>query len=122
MGLCQARQAPVGLHAGDDAEVRPRRLRPGRGQWELYYLPEDFRQAKNVAAEYPEKLAELKELFWQEAERNQVLPLLGAFSIFLGDMPPLPTITRFTFAGDVQNIQTTMIPRIIGRSYAIEAR
>jgi arylsulfatase len=24
------------------------------------------------------------------------------------------------FAGDVQNIQTTMIPRIIGRSYAIE--
>jgi arylsulfatase len=36
-------------------------------------------------------------------------------------MPPLPTITRFTFAGDVQNVQTTMIPRIYGRSYAIEA-
>jgi hypothetical protein len=31
------------------------------------------------------------------------------------------TITRFTFAGDAQNVQTTMIPRIIGRSYAIEA-
>jgi arylsulfatase len=33
----------------------------------------------------------------------------------------MPTQTRFAFAGDVQNIQTTMIPRIYGRSYAIEA-
>jgi hypothetical protein len=36
-------------------------------------------------------------------------------------LPPMPTKTRFEFAGDVQNIQTTMIPRIYGRSYAIEA-
>jgi hypothetical protein len=35
---------------------------------------------------------ELKELFWQEAGRNRALPLLGAFSVFLGDLPPLPTI------------------------------
>jgi arylsulfatase A-like enzyme/uncharacterized membrane protein len=94
---------------------------PEQDTWELYYLPDDFSQAKDVAAEHPEKLAELQELFWQEAERNRVLPLLGAFSVFLGDLPPLPTITRFTYAGDVQNVQTTMIPRIIGRSYAIEA-
>jgi arylsulfatase len=94
---------------------------PEEDEWELYYLPDDFSQAKNLAAEQPEKLAELKELFWQEAERNRALPLLGAFSIFMGNLPPLPTITRFTFAGDVQNVQTTMIPRIIGRSYAIEA-
>ena len=33
----------------------------------------------------------------------------------------MPTRTRFNFAGDVQNISTTMIPRIYGRSYAIEA-
>ena len=33
----------------------------------------------------------------------------------------MPTKTRFEFAGDVQNVQTTMIPRIYGRSYAIEA-
>jgi hypothetical protein len=41
--------------------------------------------------------------------------------VWLGDLPPLPTITRFTFAGDVQNIETSMIPRIYGHSYAIEA-
>jgi hypothetical protein len=39
-----------------------------------------------------------------------------------GSLPPLPTTTRFTFKGDVQNIQRGMVPRIFGRSYAIEAR
>jgi hypothetical protein len=94
---------------------------PEQDLWELYYLPDDFSQAKNLAADQPAKLAELKELFWQEAERNRALPLLAAFSVWLGDLPPMPTISRFTYAGDVQNIQTTMIPRIYGRSYAIEA-
>ena len=38
-----------------------------------------------------------------------------------GMLPPLPTQTRYPFAGDVQNIQRGMSPRIMGRSYAIEA-
>src|SRR5262249_7166229 len=68
-----------------------------------------------------EKLAELKKLFWVEAERNRVLPLLGCVSVFFGILPPLPTITRFTYAGDVQNVQRGLVPRVYGRSYAIEA-
>ena len=103
------------------AQFGPGAYDPEKDVWELYYLPDDFSQAKNIAAENPDKLAELKELFWQEAERNNVLPLLGAFSILMGELPPLPTITRYTFGGTVQNVQTTMIPRIYGRSYAIEA-
>src|SRR6266568_2860195 len=59
--------------------------------------------------------------FWQEAERNRALPLLGGLSVFFGILPPLPTVTRFTFAGDVQNVQFGIVPRIMGRSYAIEA-
>jgi len=94
---------------------------PEQDVWELYYLPDDFAQAKNLAADNPGKLKELRELFWQEAERNRVLPLLGGLSLFFGILPPLPTITRHTFAGDVQNIQRGMVPRIMGRSYAIEA-
>jgi arylsulfatase A-like enzyme len=61
---------------------------PEQDLWELYYLPDDFSQAKNLAADQPAKLAELKELFWQEAERNRALPLLAAFSVWLGDLPP----------------------------------
>jgi arylsulfatase A-like enzyme/uncharacterized membrane protein len=94
---------------------------PDKDVWELYYLPDDFSQAKNLAAEHPDKLKELQDLWWEEAERNRALPLLAGFSIFFGILPPLPTITRFTFAGDVENVQRGMVPRIQGRSYAIEA-
>ncbi len=89
--------------------------------WELYYLPDDFSQAKNIAADHPDKVQELQDLWWQEAERNRVLPLIAGLSIGYGILPPLPTQTRFTFSGDVQNIQFGMIPRIFGRSYSIEA-
>ena len=89
--------------------------------WELYYLPDDFSQAKNIAAQHPDKVQKLQDLWWQEAERNRVLPLMGGLSVMYGLLPPLPTNTRFTFASDVQNIQRGMTPRIYGRSYAIEA-
>ena len=89
--------------------------------WELYYLPDDFSQAKDIAADHPDKVQELQELWWKEAERNRVLPLMAGFSVIYGILPPLPTQTTFTFAGDVQNVQWGMIPRIFGRSYSIEA-
>jgi arylsulfatase len=89
--------------------------------WELYYLPDDFSQARNIAADHADKVQELQELWWAEAERNRVLPLWGGASIMYGILPPLPTVSRFTFAGDVQNVQRGMVPRIYGRSYAIEA-
>jgi arylsulfatase len=94
---------------------------PENDVWELYYLPDDFSQAVDLAETHPEKLAELEELFWSEAERNRVLPLLGGMCIFFGILPPLPTETRHTFYGDVQNVQRGMVPRIYGRSYSIEA-
>jgi arylsulfatase len=94
---------------------------PDQDVWELYHLAEDYSQARDVAAEHPDKLEELQALFWAEAERNRALPLLAGFSIFFGILPPLPTVTRFPFSGDVQNVQRGMVPRIYGRSYAIEA-
>ncbi len=88
---------------------------------ELYYLPDDFSQANDLAAEHPAKLQELKDLFWEEAERYRVLPLLGAISTFFGILPPIEQKTTFEFRGDVQNVLSGMIPRIYNRSYAITA-
>jgi arylsulfatase A-like enzyme len=88
---------------------------------ELYYLPDDFTQAHDLSAEHPEKVAELKELFWQEAEANGVLPLLGGLTTFFGMTPPLTKQTQFTYYGDVQNVAPGMIPRIYNHSYAISA-
>ncbi len=44
--------------------------------WELYHTDEDFSEAKNVADQYPEKLEELKTLWWHEAGKYGVLPLI----------------------------------------------
>lgn len=44
-------------------------------EWELYDLRSDFSQGRNLAAELPDKLAQMQALFWAEAERNNVLPL-----------------------------------------------
>jgi len=109
--------------------ITPEALKPyAPGVWdpdsdpvELYYLPDDYSQAHDLAAEHPEKVAELKELFWAEAERYKVLPLLATLSTFFGMLPPLPAEARFEFRGDVQNVMSGMIPRIYNHSYAISA-
>jgi arylsulfatase A-like enzyme len=44
-------------------------------KWELYNVDEDFSQANDLAAENPEKLAEMQSLFMQEAIKYDVLPL-----------------------------------------------
>lgn len=43
--------------------------------WELYNLDEDFAEAHDLAAQHPERLAEMVEAWWREAERHGVLPL-----------------------------------------------
>ncbi|NUR48508.1 MAG: arylsulfatase [Hamadaea sp.] len=88
---------------------------------ELYYLPDDFTQARNLADQHPDKVKELQELFWREAERYRVLPMLGGMSIYFGIVPPMPSQTRFTFYSGVQNIASGMIPRIYNHSYTISA-
>jgi arylsulfatase len=118
---CKLDRIPWDLSPPTLARFAPGTYDPERDTWELYYLPDDFSQANDLAAEEPEKLAELKELFWEEAEKHNVLPLLAAFSVFFGILPPMPTITTQTYYGDVQNVASGMIPRIYGRSYAIEA-
>ena len=43
--------------------------------WELYHVAEDVSEVHDLAAEFPEKVAELVALWWEEAKRNAVLPL-----------------------------------------------
>lgn len=43
--------------------------------WELYHVAEDFSESTDLAAEYPEKLEELKAIFEEEAWANQVYPM-----------------------------------------------
>ncbi|MCP5043234.1 MAG: arylsulfatase, partial [bacterium] len=45
--------------------------------WELYDLRSDYSQSRDLAAEQPETLRALQNLFWAEAGKHQVLPISG---------------------------------------------
>ena len=67
VGVRQARQDPVGLLARDASRSsRPGLYDPEQDTWELYYLPDDFSQAHDLAAEQP-----------REARRAQGAVLAG---------------------------------------------
>jgi len=103
------------------AKFAPGKYHPKDQPWELYYLPDDYSQAHNVAAQHPEKVAELKKLFFDEADANLVTPLLGGLAGFFGIAPPPSGQTRWIYYGDVQNVLPGLIPPIFNRSYTISA-
>jgi arylsulfatase A-like enzyme len=93
---------------------------PDKDRWELYHVAEDFSEANDLAAEHPEKLAELKALFWEEAETYHVTPLMAGLGSFYGLLPPEPR-TSFTYYPGTENVGAGMLPRLYNRSFTIAA-
>jgi len=56
---------------------------PLNTEWELYNITEDPAQSIDVADQYPEKVKELEALFWEEAEKYDVLPVGGGLARML---------------------------------------
>ena len=50
--------------------------------WELYHLDRDFAELRDLAANEPEKLQELKERWWAEAGKYDVMPLDDSDNLF----------------------------------------
>src|SRR4051794_40932513 len=94
---------------------------PDEDPVELYFLPDDFSQAIDLADSNPDKVRELQALFWEEAEKYHIKPLLSGFAPFFGVLPPLGTKTVTTYYGDVQNVAPGLVPRIYNHSYTISA-
>lgn len=94
---------------------------PDDDKWELYHLDADFSEANDVAAQHPEKLAELKQLFWEEAAKYHVTPLLGGFASFFGFEPPSAGRTKFVYYPGTTDIMSGMIPHIYNRTFSITA-
>jgi len=72
---------------------------PENDVWELYNLDEDYSQSKNLAAKHPEKLAELKALFDEEATKNNVFPI-GAYmytAFYSPSAMPTSPLTEWSF-------------------------
>jgi arylsulfatase A-like enzyme len=81
-------------HVGQQLSVERERI-PGshdfeKDRWSLFRLEDDPAEARDLAAEHPEKLRQLVDLWWAEAGRNQVLPLEDGFIGRAVAMEPSP--------------------------------
>ena len=104
------------------AKFAPGAWDPDKDPVELFNLEADFSQSENVAAKYPEKVKELRELFWEEAAKNNVLPLLAEYSFFYGILPPEAGQTHYVYRAGMDNLPPGTLPNINGRSYTLSAK
>jgi arylsulfatase len=94
-----------------------------RSGWELYRMTDDPTESRDVAAEHPEKLRELVELWWQEAERYKVLPLDSSMQARLATVRPQTSKarTRFVYYPGASVVPAFAAPRVYNRPHSIEA-
>ncbi|MFO1098682.1 MAG: arylsulfatase [Xanthobacteraceae bacterium] len=100
---------------------------PFKAKWELYNLNKDFSQGRDIAAENPDKLAEMTALWWAEASANKALPLdwRGAerFSAELTGKPNLAgDRTSFTYRGILAGLPESSAPDIKNKSFSVTAK
>jgi arylsulfatase len=93
--------------------------------WELYDTATDWSQARNLAAEMPEKLTELKALWVEEAKKYNVLPLDDRrIERFDPDLAGRPTLVRgnsqVLFGGMGRLTESSMV-NIKNKSHAVTA-
>lgn len=91
--------------------------------WELYDLTKDWTQYEDVAAKYPEKVKEMKELFLKEAKKYEVLPMDGSVATRL--VQPRPNITagrsEFVYTRPMTGLPQGDSPLLLNCSYTITA-
>jgi arylsulfatase A-like enzyme len=95
-----------------------------KDQWELYHVNEDRSESKNLASQHPEKLKELIAVWFEEAEKNLVLPLDDRTALeLLTIQHPLeePPRTRYIYYPGTTPIPETAAVNVRGRSYKIIA-
>ena len=119
----------VTLHPSQAAALRipdpTFEIRMGRfeeDEWELYHLAEDFSEAHNLAAQFPEKLAELQRLWWEDARRFNVLPLDDRLMERFFDPRPRVVLDQdlYRFTAPIRLVRSVS-PRVNNREHHIRA-
>jgi len=90
-------------------------------QWELYHLDDDFAEIDDLAAQQPDKLREMVELWWSEAGKYNVLPLDDRDWERAAERLRMNQQTRYEFVADMARIDRLSAPDISDRSYVVAA-
>jgi len=91
--------------------------------FQLYDLSNDFNQTSDIAAEHPDKVAEMREKFVAEAKKYQVFPLDASFAARIA--APRPNITagrtEFVYTRPMVGLPQGDSPLLLNTSYTIKA-
>ncbi|PEG41675.1 arylsulfatase [Mycolicibacterium agri] len=87
---------------------------PDNDTWELYHLDEDWSQARDLAAEHPDKLIQMREMFAIEAARNSVLPVGGGLwvPVYHPELRIAPPYREWDFSGDTVRMPEFCAPAL----------
>jgi arylsulfatase len=90
---------------------------------ELYDLTKDYSQTRDIAAENPEKVTEMKALFIEEAKKNGVFPMDASVAARI--IAPRPNITagrsEFVYTHPMVGLPQGDSPLLLNTSYTITA-
>ena len=91
--------------------------------WELYDTNTDWTQARDLAAEQPDKLAELQKLFIAEARKYNVLPLddrrVERFNSDLAGRPTLVQGNSQIFFSGMRRLNENVVLNMKNKSHAV---
>ncbi len=94
--------------------------------WELYHVGEDQSECRNLAGTMPEKLAELIDLWWREAQEFGALPLddrgIELFGARFRDSSPHPRSRHYTYLPPLSPVPPQAAAGIGGRSWDLKAQ
>ena len=90
-------------------------------QWELYHLDRDFAELNDLAADEPDRLRKLIDLWWSEAGKYAVLPLDDRDWERVAERLNTNPETRYEYFGNMARIDRLSAPDISDRSYAVTA-
>jgi arylsulfatase A-like enzyme len=92
-------------------------------RWELYDTEADPTESRDLAAEHPEKVQELVNLWFHEAGKYNGLPLLDLTAVEVLADPTRPQVAsprdRFVYYPDTAEVPETAAVNIRNRSYSI---
>ena len=93
-------------------------------KWALYDTSKDFSERHDLSADEPEKLKEMIDLWWDEAESFNVLPLddRGNELFFMRREDRLPPSKPQRFLQDTPHLERFKIPDVRNRSFEIAAK
>jgi len=87
---------------------------PEKDRWELYNLDADWSQAHDLAAQEPERLAAMKDLFLAEFAMNRGLPVGGGLwiPVLHPELRIAPPYTSWTFPGAITRMPEFSAPAL----------